>query len=355
KVLDLGMVPIAVPAFASFKEKTYGVCLTASHNPPKYTGILTFDNGKSLDPERIKSIYSSKSFLSGEGTIKKQDYQSKYLLRITKGINGVNFKVGIDAMGGAGTFASKLAVKLIGAEPKMLHPNISMDFFGKTPEPSKENISELSSFVEENHLDMGMQLDGDADRVIFTDEHGNFIDPVISALIFVRYLHIEEAVINVMSPSIFKRFTKVKFVAVGRNRLEGVEFGFETSSHFYFGKYFPASDGILTSILMLNILKKSGKTMSELAKEFPRPYYKLEAVKMRSSEEMDAALKEAEKRMSVYGRIDRTDGAKVYFDDGSICVRKSETEPLIRVFYEGVDESSFMKMGEIAYKIMPWK
>jgi Phosphomannomutase len=59
--------------------------------------------------------------------------------------------------------------------------------------------------------------------------------------------------------------------------------------------------------------------------------------------------------MEKYGKVDRTDGVKVYFDNGSVLVRRSETEPLIRVFYEGVDEGSFLKMKELAYKIMPWK
>jgi len=355
RVIDVGMVPIAVPALASFDKKTYGVCITASHNPPQYTGILPFYMGKSVRPRKVKEIYESKSFLAGKGTLKKGDYQTKYLLRITKGMKDLKFKVGVDAMGGSGTFASKLALNIVGAEPKLLRPSISMDFFGMTPEPSKENMKELSKFVLENHLDLGVQLDGDADRLDFMDESGNFIDPVVSALMFIKYMKIKEAVINVSCPSIFKRFTNVKFVPVGRPNIEGAKFGFETSSHYYFGDYFPASDALLPMVLMLKVMKTSGKKMSELVKEMPKVYYEIVPIRMKDSDEINRAMISAEKEMERYGKVDRMDGAKVYFDNGSILVRKSETEPLIRVFYEGVDEESFLKMKELAYKIMPWK
>ena len=103
-VYNSGLYPITVSAFASFIEKSYGVCVTASHNPAEYTGILMFKDGTgmSVTPDKIKSKMSEKPAKT-RGHVVDYDYSGRYIDYISKGVGKLNLKIGIDSMGGSTT------------------------------------------------------------------------------------------------------------------------------------------------------------------------------------------------------------------------------------------------------------
>jgi phosphomannomutase len=357
-VYDSGLYPITVPAFASFKENAYGVCITASHNPAKYTGILMFRNGtgSSVTPDKIKKRMNAKP-LKKKGRIVDYDYSDEYLKYISKGINRLNLKIGIDSMGGSTT---DIAVKLfqrLGAEVHSLHPKMSSDFYGKVPEPSKDNSRGLGRFILRNGLDFGIQLDADGDRVMFVDNEGKVLDPMTSAMIFIKYLKLKETVATVGCSMLLENYAKVTYTKVGRTHVEAeleakkYDFGVETSSHFYFGKYYPFSDGLLGGLLMANVLSKTGRKLSEILKEFPKVYHGDLSIKVKNQGEANKKMKMLIKRLSIYGKSLYLDGIKTFIKDGFILFRKSNTEPLVRGHYEAKSESTARYLNKLMRRI----
>ncbi len=358
-VYNSGLYPITVSAFASFIEKSYGVCVTASHNPAEYTGILMFKDGTgmSVTPDKIKSKMSEKPAKT-RGHVVDYDYSSRYIDYISKGVGKLNLKIGIDSMGGSTTYIAKRLFESLGAKTYNLHQEMSSDFYGKTPEPSAKNAKNLQRFVKSKNLDIGIQLDADGDRVLFVDEKGEVVDPMTSAMIFIKNLHFRSVAATVGCSMLLENYAKVKYIKVGRPHVESAlrnkkyDFGVETSSHFYFNKYYPFSDGLLAAVLMAGIIKKSNKKFSQLASEFPKSYHGETAVKIKTNRQADMKIKNIKRKMIQYGKGIYIDGVKTQIKDGFILFRKSNTEPLIRGNYESKTESTAKYLKKIMEEVI---
>jgi phosphomannomutase len=358
EVIDVGLGPIMIPVFASFLEKTSGLCITASHNPAEYTGLLPYYDGITVVPEKIKRVYNSGKFAEGIGSIKEEDYYEKYIKYITKGIKKMKLKVGIDSMGGSTTSIAPDIFERIGCKAELLHKKPDSNFYGKTPEPVKTNAIELEKMVKKKALDFGIQLDADGDRVAFINEKGVFIDPMTIAMIFIKYLKLKNVVATVSCSSHLEEFANITYSKVGRPNIEKIlargkfDFGVETASHYYFARYFPFSDGLLGAVLMANILNKTSKKISELAKEFPEIYFESKSIPFKNETERTEKLKKMEEKAVKYGNVQRIDGVKVINEGGFILFRKSNTEPLLRIYYEGKNKESFKKIKKLVETII---
>jgi len=350
EVIDIGMGPIMIPVFASFIEKSDGLCITASHNPAKYTGLLPYSNGVTVTPEKIKKIYDSGKFKDSIGSMKEDDYYERYISYITKSIKTVKLNIGIDSMGGSTTSIAPDIFTRLGSKTTLLHKKPDSNFYGKTPEPIKENATQLGNMVKKNQLDMGIQMDADGDRVGFVDEKGTFVDPMVVTMIFIKYLKLKNIVATVACSSHLEEFANVTYSKVGRPNIEKLlkdgkyDLGVETASHFYFGRYFPFSDGLLGAVLMADILNKTGKKFSKIVEEFPKVYFESSSIPFKSEKEREKKLESIEKSAKKYGNITKVDGVKIKNDNGFMLFRKSNTEPLLRIYYEGKDADSFKKI-----------
>lgn len=357
-VVDLGLGPIMIPVFASFIEKTNGLCITASHNPAKYTGLLPYNKGVTVTPEKVKSVYDKGKFTEKVGNIVEEDYYERYISYITKGIGKLNLNVGIDSMGGSTTSIAKDIFKRLDCKIKLLHPMPDSNFYGKTPEPIKENAIELGKMVKKNSLDLGMQFDADGDRVAFVDETGKFVDPMVITMIFIKYLKLKKVLATVSCSLHLEEFAKITYSKVGRPNLEKrlvnkkFDLGVETASHYYFAKYFPFSDGLLGGILLANILNKTKKKLSQLVNEFPTVYFGSASLPFENESKRTAKMNKIEKEAVKYGKIERIDGIKVINEQGFMLFRKSNTEPILRVYYEGKDEEAYRKIKDIVNSII---
>ncbi len=356
RVYDLGMGPIMVSAVASYQNSAYGVCLTASHNPAKYTGIITVRSGVTLEPEEIKKEFDSGKFPNRKGRISNYDYSKRYIDFITKNIENIGLRAGIDSMGGATTFMAKDVAERIGVRPFVLHAGTSETFFGKHPEPKEENGREISKLVINKGLDFGAQFDADGDRVAFYDEKGKFIEPVISGLILMKFNGLKRVLANVSCSRVIEKYAKVKYSKVGHRFMERdlvkgkYDMGIESSSHFYFGKYHPFSDGLLSMALFSKAVLESGEKVSEMVDEFPKLHYVSQSLHFKNDEERSAAMKKIAARMEKFESVDRLDGYKATFEDGFMLFRESGTEPVIRVAYEGDDEKALKRIANLVKK-----
>jgi phosphomannomutase len=358
EVIDLGLGPIMIPVFASFIEKTNGLCITASHNPAKYTGLLPYCKGVTVTPEKIKKVFEKGKFTEKIGSLSEEDYYEKYISYITKGMKNLNLKIGIDSMGGSTTSIAPDVFERLNCKVKLLHNKPDSNFYGKTPEPIKENAVELGRMVKANKLDIGMEFDADGDRVAFVDENGEFVDPMVITMIFIKYLKLKKIVATVACSSHLEEFAKVTYSKVGRPNIEKrltakkFDLGVETASHYYFARYFPFSDGLLGGVLMASILNKTKKKLSQLVDEFPKIYFGSLSLPFDNESKRTAKMAKIEKEAAKYGKIEKIDGIKIINQQGFMLFRKSNTEPILRVYYEGKDESAYKKIKEAVDSII---
>jgi phosphomannomutase/phosphoglucomutase len=357
-ISDLGMGPIMVPAVASFIERSFGISITASHNPAEYTGVIAMRSGVTIDPKQIERRFSSHRFIDGNGSVRKCNYTQKYVDLITRGSDGSGISVGADSMGGGTTYILKNVFNGAGIRHVAVRKRPSEGFYGMHPEPSTENVADLSRVVARDKLDFGVQFDADGDRVAFVDEKGRFIDPVTIGLILIKHCGFKRVVANVSCPSIIEKYSNVKYSRVGHTFIEAelaggkYDFGIETSSHYYFGKYHPFSDGLLASVLFARIAAESGETASDMVKSIPEIHYKADSLHFGSEDERSAAMRSIVKKLALYADVNRTDGYKVMLGDGFMLFRESGTEPVIRVYCEGEDAKAFTRIKKEAKGIL---
>jgi phosphomannomutase/phosphoglucomutase len=357
-VYELGMGPLTVPAFASFAEKACGICISASHNPKEYTGIITYLNGTTLTPRGVEKTFKENKPLNKFGTLIPFNYDEEYMNYVTKGIEKLELKIGVDSLGGATTYIAPLTLQKAGARAFPLRTVPSEDFYGKNPDPSKENAKELSNLIKKENLDFGVQLDADGDRALIVDDKGNALDPMVTSMILIKYLKLKKVVATIACSSVLEKYAKIKYVKTGRPYVEAeikkgkYDFGVETMMHFSFGKYYPFSDGILTALLIGKVIKLTGKNLSEIIKEFPKIYYGNISLNFDSQEKINKKMRVITEKLKSYKNKTKTDGVKITFDDGFMLFRPSNTEPVIRVYYDGLTPSAFKRIGNIVKSII---
>ena len=254
-------------------------------------------------------------------------------------------KIALDCANGSASATAKQLFEGLGAEVLILanSPN-GTNINNKCGSTYLDN---LKSFVVNNHFDVGLAFDGDADRCLAVDELGNEVDGDQLIAICAKHmkeegrLHFNTAVVTVMSNLGFFRFCenndiKAATTKVGDRyvleemRASKYSIGGEQSGHIIFLDYATTGDGQLSAVQLLSIMKKTGKKLSELAsvmEKFPQVMINVKVSAFGKARfQDDAEVQEAiEKCKEMLG------------DEGRILVRVSGTEPLIRVMVEGKD------------------
>ncbi len=367
-VLQLGVLPTPAVAFL-VKEYGYdaGVMISASHNPCEYNGIKIFksDGYKLPDDveEKIEAIILDGTIIpdvkigGAVGRIRSSDMpRFDYIEHLLETVN-VDFsgiKIALDCANGSASFTAPELFTELGADFEVLSAvpngiNINRDC-GST------HLASLQKFVKENNCVAGFAFDGDADRLLAVDENGDIVDGDKIVAICSRYLKKQNklkkdtAVVTVMSNMGFHDYCKkyginTEVTSVGdRYVLErmlegGYSIGGEQSGHVIFLDYASTGDGQLTAIQLLQIIKLSGKKLSELASEieiYPQVIKnvrvsKIGKVRYSKDEEIKKAVSSAEKELGENGRV---------------LVRVSGTEPLVRVMVEGKDNVLIERLAD---------
>ncbi|HKX55680.1 MAG TPA: phosphomannomutase/phosphoglucomutase, partial [Xanthomonadales bacterium] len=182
-VLDIGMVPTGVLYYAAFEHaKGTGVMITGSHNPPDYNGLKIMLAGDTLFGEQIKEIYrriTRSEVLSGAGKTEKKDVLGEYRKRIAGDIQLERpLRVVIDCGNGVGGVCAADVLRDIGADVLPLFDEVDGTFPNHHPDPSDpHNLKDLIESVRLMNADIGLALDGDADRLGVVTLGGNIIYP----------------------------------------------------------------------------------------------------------------------------------------------------------------------------------
>ena len=354
EVMRLGVITTPGVSYLTKQQNaTAGIMISASHNPARDNGIKFFgSDGFKLSDEQeaeiealIDEANDPHKRPSAEGLGVSEEFKEgalKYIQFLTQTISGdlSGLKVALDGANGAASpllnrlFADlETDFEVMGASPNGININ---DGVGST-HPEK-----LAEFVQETGSDVGLAFDGDGDRLIAIDENGEIIDGDKILFICGKYLAdqgrlkqgtivstvmsnigfykaIEEHDIQSVKTQVGDRFV------VEEMRKNGYNLGGEQSGHIIFLDHHTTGDGLLSGIQLLNVMKKTGRPLSELAAEvttYPQRLVNIEVVDKKealNNEAIQQVIEAVEEEMAGNGRV---------------LVRPSGTEPLLRVMAE---------------------
>ena len=358
-VIDVGIVPTPSIQYYVRDFADAGIVITASHNPREYNGIkLIAGDGSefSRDGERdIEKIYYSGEFalVSWEktGNFKIDPGVNEYYMKNV--INSVNaevihsrrFKVVVDTGNGAGSLTLPFLLRGLGCQVLTLGAQPDGTFPWRNPEPTPEALTELSELVKMTGADFGAAHDGDADRIVFMDENGEFINEEVLLAMMAKYMveHEKGPLVTPVSSSqrmadvakdagVELYWTAVGSINVARKMMEvNAVFGGEGNGGLIFPKHQYCRDGAMACAKVLEILA-GGKKLSELAKNVPQYFNaKTKIPSINTQTTMEIVKNEAS---GLGHRLDTTDGIKIWYEDGWILIRPSGTEPIFRIFAE---------------------
>jgi phosphomannomutase len=360
-VVDLGMVGTEMVYFAVGElDLEGGVMVTASHNPKDHTGMKIVRRGALpvggdsglLDIRTRAMALEEESQGQTPGHVRREDIWPRWVDAVLSFIDVDTVKplrVVIDAANGmAGVMLPPVLERLpIEAIPYFFEPDGT--FPNHEPNPLlPENREFIIERVRAEQADLGVAFDGDADRCFFVDDTGEFVPgDFVTALLAESILEktpgakilydvraswavpqtIEQAggipLVNRVGHAFFKH----------RMREEGAVFGGEVSGHYYFQEFSRADSGVIPFLLMLELISKDGRKLSEILAPFRSTYFITGELNMPVS---DTALKlqELKERYASEGEVSHLDGISVNARDWHFNVRPSNTEPLLRLNLE---------------------
>ncbi len=371
--------PTPVIAFYVIAHKLDGaINITASHNPPIYTGIkFTPSWGGPAMPEETKQIesmanqYLAENSLFGQtqknkGKTEFVDPMSEYIDHLNdmidfKEIAKANLKIAIDPLHGAGRGYLKRICETHGIKYVSIHEARDPYFGGAVPDPNETNLFELKKLMAEDEtIALGMATDGDADRFGILDRHGRFIIPDYVLAILSEYVlstrdfegglgrsiattHLIDRIARQHKREVYE--TPVGFKYIGKLLTEGkIVFGGEESGGLSIIGHIPDKDGIIAGLLMLEAVARTNKTGSFLLEDIYKMVGTLYADRrdIELDNDSHAHAKALMSNPSILIdkfkplEVDRTEGLKLLLEGGSwLLLRLSGTEPVIRIYAEG--------------------
>ncbi|AKB34817.1 Phosphomannomutase [Methanosarcina siciliae C2J] len=358
-VIDVGTVPTPSIQYYVRDYADAGIVITASHNPREYNGIKFIAGDGSefpRDGERdIEKIYFSGKFstVSWEKTgnfridPSVNNYYIKNIIRAVdaEAIRSRKFKVVVDTGCGAGSLTLPFLLGELGCEVLTLGAQPDGTFPWRNPEPTPEVLTELSDLVKKTGAAFGAAHDGDADRIVFMDENGEFVNEEVLLAMMAKYILEREKgpIVTPVSSSqrmadvakeegVELHWTAVGSINVARKMMEtGAVFGGEGNGGLIFPKHQYCRDGAMACAKILEILS-GGEKLSETTKSVP-VYFN--AKTKTPSRDVAGTMGKIRNETSNLGlKIDTIDGVKIWYEDGWVLIRPSGTEPIFRIFAE---------------------
>ncbi len=376
--VDLSESPVPTPALSHRVNKTescLGIMITASHNPPEYNGIkLKEKYGGSARTELLNVIVESinetsfnDDFNNYYYTDKKNNWAKEYKKEVSALLPerkefGNKLNAAVDYMHGTGYPYFKEVLEKKGYGHFGLRENRDPLFSGSNPEPVPANLKELFSYVKESNTHIGFAFDGDADRIAVVDENGDYhsMQRVLAVLAYNMLKEGREGRVikTVAGTTLVDRIcadfnsafniVPIGFKNICPEMLKGnVLVAGEESGGLGFGDYLPERDSIYSAVKILALLNSRKKLFGHLWEEVKDKYS--DSYYLREDFEIKGGLSKIEIVEKIRRRLDSAkwpfkvkglleiDGLRINNEDGSwLLMRPSGTEPLIRVYAEGL-------------------
>ena len=361
-------------------ELPYGMAITASHNPAIYNGIKVFTAGgrdadqtvtgkieeqiAQINPDSIKSVDYDEALASGiiQEVYPFNDYIDSILQVVdVKKIKRSRLRIAIDPMYGVSQSSLRTILLTCRCDVDVIHEQHDTLFGGKMPAPSADALKLLSNYVVDNRCNLGIATDGDADRLGVIDENGNYLHPNTLLVLLYYYLkkyrgwtgpcvrnnsttHLLDRVAKDLGEECYEVPVGFKHISAKMAETDAI-IGGESSGGMAVRGHIAGKDGIYAAALLVEMLAVTGKSVAQLYREITNQYgmlyYEDDAFTMTQARKTELQeLLFVQKQLPDFGerpaKVNREDGCKVYFADGSwIICRFSGTEPLLRMAAEG--------------------
>ncbi len=366
-VIELGLTATPTLQWACRQWNAWGAMITASHNPPQWNGIKFMEKtGKGLDRENefdVEKIFYSQDYrlvpweLIPQQTIKR-DVNGDYIRAILNKVNvpliqKSQFRVVIDCANGAPSLITPFLLSELGCHVVSMNAHPDGRFPGRNPEPTPDNLVDITTLIKNSHFHIGFAQDGDGDRLIVIRSNGEFVPGDYSVSLVANELAQRDIpgpiVTTVATSSMLEeiaRQTGREFIATAVGDLvvakvlqqkNGI-FGCEENGGMIFPDFVWGRDGAIAAARILHIMATKEKTLDELLNELPR-YYQIKMKLTVNPEKKEKILKEIDRLTAIETNRVTIDGFKVTYADGSwLLIRPSGTEPLLRIFAESKDQ-----------------
>ena len=381
-VIDLGLsttptVEIAVP----LESAQGGIILTASHNPIQWNALkLLNEKGEFIsakDGEIVLNIANNNDFIFSEvlelgKIVKKDHYIDKHIELILKlplvdkeAIERCNFEVIVDAVNSTGGIAVPKLLKALGVKKiteLYCEPN---GHFPHNPEPLPEHLTELSQLIQSEKADLGITVDPDVDRLAFVCEDGSMFGEEYTLVAVADYVLSRtpgSTVSNLSSTRALKDVTESYGMsyfssAVGevnvveKMKEQAAVIGGEGNGGIIYPDLHYGRDSLVGIALFLSHLARTKTSMTSLRASYPNYVISKNKIELTQEINVDKILNQMTELYSDK-EIDTIDGVKIHFDQEWVHLRKSNTEPIIRIYSESKSEEKAEQLAqEIIEKI----
>lgn len=362
-VVDLGLsttptVELAVP----MEHADGGIILTASHNPKQWNALKLLNHkGEFLDGEegaKILEIAESDAMTFADvdslGKItKNKAYIDLHIIEVldlplvnVKAIEDARFKVVVDGVNSTGGIAIPLLLDRLGVHVVKLYCEPTGEF-PHNPEPLKEHLTDLSEAVKKHKADFGIVVDPDVDRLAFIDENGEMFGEEYTLVACADYVLSRtpgNTVSNMSSTRALRDITEkhggcYEASAVGEVNVvklmkkNKVVIGGEGNGGIIYPESHYGRDALVGVALFLSLLADKQITVSELRKSYPNYFMSKKKIELTPGLDVDGILKAIEERYK-NEQLTTIDGVKIDFPESWVHLRKSNTEPIIRIYTE---------------------
>lgn len=379
-----GLTP--TPALQLYVSRTgefdAGIMITASHNPPEYNGVKLIMSDGIEAPREIEEKVEKVFF---EETYRKVSWNQASIS--TRSISNVNefyidevvslvdvekirrksLKVVIDAANSVGSLTLPEIVRRLGGKPIVINGNLDPHMSGREPEPTIDSLKEASSVVRSLGADVGIGVDGDADRAIIIDETGAIhwgdrTAAVIAPFLREKHPELPPRVFTGISSSSFiepllkKHGISVVWLKVGSPIIaralknEGGLLGFEENGGIMYPVHQPVRDSGAALAIMMELLANINKKASELYSDYPQTFT-IKTKIPKNNIDLEKLYIELEHKFKD-GKLIRVDGLKIVTSDTWLLVRPSGTEPVIRIMVESLNKEKAEEILKIVKSII---
>jgi len=352
-----------------------GIIITASHNPKQWNALkLLNENGEFLNDEQGKEVLriaEAEAFefvgVDGLGTeLRDETWNMRHIEQVLalklvdrEAIANANFTVAVDAVNSVGGIVIPQLLHALGVK-NVIELNCEANGkFAHTPEPIPQNLTQISDLMKEGKADVGFVVDPDVDRLAIVMENGDMFVEEYTLVAVADYIlaHTPGATVSNLSSSralgdvTRARGCSYQASAVGevnvvaKMKETGAVIGGEGNGGGIYPEAHYGRDALVGVALFLTLLAKSGKKVSELKKTYPPYEIAKNKVELTPEIDVDAILN---KMKEIYAdeKITDIDGVKIDFEDSWVHLRKSNTEPIIRIYAEASTMEDAERLGE---------
>ena len=374
-VIHIGLATTPTTEIAVTAEQADGgIILTASHNPKQWNALKLLNNrGEFLsdkDGKQVLALAEKEDFLYAEvddlGQVIEKDYTQHHIDSVLKlplvrreAIAKANLRVVVDAVNSVGGIAIPRLLKALGVEDIIELNCEPSGQFAHNPEPIPENLTQISAKMKEAGAHLGIVVDPDVDRLALISENGEMFGEEYTLVAVADYVlkHTPGNTVSNLSSSRALRDVTEKYgqqyTAAAVGEVNVVAKMKETSAVIggegNGGVIYPAShygrDALVGVALFLSHYVAESKTMTALKKDYPPYFISKNKITLSPGMDVDAIL-QGLKQKYAGEKVTDIDGVKIDFPQGWVHLRKSNTEPIIRIYSEAPDETSANRLAE---------